>query len=86
MEVLILVREWARKKEATPAQISLAWLLAQRPYIVPIPGTTKLHHMKENMGALSITFTEGELKEFREALEEISLIGIRDPQSALTDQ
>ena len=86
MEVLVLVREWARKKDATPAQISLAWLLAQRPYIVPIPGTTKLHHMKENMGALSITFTEGELKEFREALEEISLIGIRDPQSALTDQ
>lgn len=86
MEVLILVREWARKKEATPAQISLTWLLAQRPYIVPIPGTTKLHHMKENMGALSITFTEGELKEFREALEEISLTGIRDPQSALTDQ
>jgi aryl-alcohol dehydrogenase-like predicted oxidoreductase len=86
MEVLILVREWARRKEATPAQISLAWLLAQRPYIVPIPGTTKLHHMKENMGALSITFTEGELKDFRESLEKISLIGVRDPQSALTDQ
>lgn len=86
MEVLILVREWARKKEATPAQISLAWLLAQRPYIVPIPGTTKLHHMKENMGALSISFTEGELKEFRENLEKIRLVGVRDPQSALTDQ
>lgn len=86
MEVLILVREWARKKEATPAQISLAWLLAQRPYIVPIPGTTKLHHMKENMGALSISFTEEELIEFRGALEEISLLGVREPQSALIDQ
>lgn len=86
MEVLILVREWARKKNATPAQISLAWLLAQRPYIVPIPGTTKLHHVKENQGALSISFTDAELKDFREALEKITLVGVRNPETALIDQ
>ncbi|MBA4744506.1 MAG: aldo/keto reductase [Muricauda sp.] len=86
MEVLVLVREWARKKNATPAQISLAWLLAQKPYIVPIPGTTKLHHVKENMGAMDISFTNGELKEFRASLEKISLVGVRQPESALIDQ
>ena len=86
MEVLILVREWARKKDATPAQISLAWVMAQKPYIVPIPGTTKLHHMKENMGALDIKFTDTELKELREALEKIKLLGVRGPQTALEDQ
>ena len=86
MEVLILVREWARKKDATPAQIALAWVLAQRPYIVPIPGTTKLHHMKENMGALSISFTDRELKDFRNDLEKIKLVGVRRPETALIDQ
>lgn len=86
MEVLILVREWARKKDATPAQISLAWVMAQKPYIVPIPGTTKLHHVKENQGALSIAFTDAELKEFRKALDKIPLIGVRSPETALIDQ
>src|SRR5690606_29493916 len=86
MEVLVLVREWARKKNATPAQISLSWLLVQKPYIVPIPGTTKLHHMKENMGAMDISFSSGELREFRESLEKISLVGVRRPESALIDQ
>ncbi len=86
MEVLILVREWARKKDATPAQISLAWVMAQKPYIVPIPGTTKLHHMKENMGALDFKFTDTELKEFREALEKLPLVGVRGPETALIDQ
>ncbi|MEH6681661.1 MAG: aldo/keto reductase [Sediminicola sp.] len=86
MEVLKLVREWGRKKDATPAQISLAWLLAQRPYIVPIPGTTKLHHMKENQGALDISFTETELKAFRADLEKIQLVGVRGPETVLVDQ
>lgn len=86
MEVLILVREWARKKNATPAQISLAWVLAQKPFIVPIPGTTKLHHVKENQGALSISFTDAELKDFRESLEKIPLVGVRGPETALIDQ
>ncbi|WP_019669970.1 aldo/keto reductase [Eudoraea adriatica] len=86
MKVLILVREWARKKDATPAQIALAWVMAQKPYIVPIPGTTKLHHMKENMGTLNIKFTNTELMEFRGALEKIPLVGVRGPETALIDQ
>jgi aryl-alcohol dehydrogenase-like predicted oxidoreductase len=86
MELLFLVREWARKKDATPAQIALAWVLAQKPFIAPIPGTTKLHHMKENLGALDVQFTEAELKEFRGAIDKIELIGFRDKESVLTNQ
>jgi aryl-alcohol dehydrogenase-like predicted oxidoreductase len=85
MELLFLVRDWARRKEATPAQVSLAWLLAQKPFIVPIPGTTKLHHMKENWGALDIQFSPDELREFRNAFSKIELVGVRPPESALTD-
>ena len=62
---------------ATPAQISLAWHLAQKPWIVPIPGTVKLHHMEENQGALNISFTANELKEFRAAFEKTDLIEVR---------
>jgi aryl-alcohol dehydrogenase-like predicted oxidoreductase len=86
MRLLTLIRAWAIKKDATPAQISLAWLLAQKSFIVPIPGTTKLHHVKENQGAVTIKFSDDELKEFREALEEIKLVGVRSPNSALTDE
>ncbi|MDO1511113.1 aldo/keto reductase [Maribacter confluentis] len=86
MEVLNLVREWGRRKDATPAQISLAWLLSQKPFIVPIPGTTKLHHVKQNQGALNISFTDAEKIEFRTALEKIPLVGVRAPESALVDQ
>lgn len=85
MELLFLVRDWARRKDATPAQISLAWLLAEKPFIVPIPGTTKLHHVKENMGALSVKFSDDELKEFRQAFEKIELVGVRTQESALDD-
>ncbi|SEK96807.1 Predicted oxidoreductase [Maribacter orientalis] len=86
MEVLNLVREWGRRKDATPAQISLAWLLSQKPFIVPIPGTTKLHHVKQNQGALNISFTDAEKIEFRTALEKIPLVGVRAPETALVDQ
>ena len=86
MPLLSLVREWAVRKDATPSQIALAWVMAQKPYIVPIPGTTKLHHMKENMGALSVKFTSEELKEFRTAFEKIPLVGVREPETALTDR
>ncbi len=65
------IKEVARRKQATPAQIALAWLLAQKPWIVPIPGTTKLERLKENIGAVSITFTEEELREINEALSKI---------------
>lgn len=86
MELLHLVRDWAMRKDATPAQISLAWLLAQKPFIVPIPGTVKLHHAEENQGALNVSFTENELKEFREQFEKIELIGVRTPDTVLTDR
>lgn len=86
MKLLTLVREWAMKKEVTPAQISLAWLLSEKPFIVPIPGTTKLHHLVENIGAWDIEFTTAELKEFRQAFEAINLMGVRSFESALIDQ
>lgn len=86
MELLFLVREWGHKKDASPAQIALAWLLAQKPFIVPIPGTTKLHHMKENFGARNVQFTKAELAEFRSQIEKIELIGFRDPASVLTNK
>jgi aryl-alcohol dehydrogenase-like predicted oxidoreductase len=72
-----LAREWGRRKEATPAQISLAWLLAQRPWIVPIPGTTNLAHLEENLGAVRVTFSAAELKEFDSALSGIVVQGAR---------
>lgn len=86
MPLLSLVREWALKKQATPAQIALAWVMALKPYIVPIPGTTKLHHMKENMGALTVKFTPEELLEFRTQFEKIPLVGVRTPETALVDR
>lgn len=86
MALLNLIRDWGMRKDATPAQISLAWLLAQKPFIVPIPGTTKLHHLKENLGALNVEFTSEELQEFRDEFEAIELAGVRSFESALTDQ
>ena len=86
MGLLELVRIWGRKKDATPAQISLAWTMAQKPFIVPIPGTTKLHHVKENQGALNVKFTSEELKEFRDAFSKIELVGVRSPESAMEDR
>ncbi|MDR8392654.1 aldo/keto reductase [Aliifodinibius sp. S!AR15-10] len=86
MALLNLVREWGVRKNATPIQVALSWLLAQKPFIVPIPGTTKLHHLEENLGALEIEFSADELKEFREDFEEIELAGVRSFESAVTDQ
>lgn len=86
MALLDLVRAWSRRKGATPAQLSLAWLLAQKPFIVPIPGTTKLHHQVEDLGALDVEFTVDELQEFRNAFEVIELAGVRSLESALEDQ
>ena len=72
-----LLREWAWRKEAAPAQIALAWLLARRPWIVPIPGTTDLRHLEENLGALAIRFTPEELNAFDTALAGIEIHGAR---------
>jgi aryl-alcohol dehydrogenase-like predicted oxidoreductase len=62
-----LLREIAQRKGATPAQIALAWLLAQKPWIVPIPGTTKLHRLEENIAAAEVELTEGDLREIEDA-------------------
>jgi len=67
-------------KKATPPQISLAWLLAQKPWIVPIPGTTKLHRLEENIGAANIELTFGELNEINLAIENIKVAGERYPE------
>jgi aryl-alcohol dehydrogenase-like predicted oxidoreductase len=81
MALLDLVRIWSERKNITPVQFALAWLLAQKPWIVPIPGTTRLHHLEEDLGALTVKFTPGELKEFREAFAKIPLLGVRAPES-----
>lgn len=74
-----LLKKWAAKKQATPGQISLAWLLAQKPWIVPIPGTTQMAHMLENIGADNIKFTNDELKNFNTDLGKIEIKGDRLP-------
>jgi aryl-alcohol dehydrogenase-like predicted oxidoreductase len=78
-----LLKSWAVQKQATPAQLSLAWLLAQQPWIVPIPGTTQMAHMLENTGADSVKFTADELKQFNQELSGISIKGLRLPQTVL---
>lgn len=85
LALLDLVRAWSRRKGVSPAQLSLGWLLAEKPWIVPIPGTTKLHHVQENIGAISVRFTLEELKTFREAFKKIQLVGVRTPATVLTD-
>jgi aryl-alcohol dehydrogenase-like predicted oxidoreductase len=72
-----LLGKIAKEKNATPAQIALAWLLAQKPWIVPIPGTTKLHRLEENIGAVEITLNTNDLKEITEAVSNIDVQGGR---------
>jgi aryl-alcohol dehydrogenase-like predicted oxidoreductase len=75
-----LITTIAEKKKATPAQIALAWLLAQKPWIVPIPGTTKLTRLEENIGATKITLTSKELSDIHSALEKFKVVGDRYPE------
>ena len=72
-----LLTKISDRKKATPAQIALAWLLAQKPWIVPIPGTTKLHRLEENIGAIDVVLDSDELKEIGGALAEIEVTGDR---------
>src|SRR3954471_5221101 len=72
-----LLKRVAEEKGATPAQIALAWLLAQRPYVVPIPGTTKLHRLEENIGAANVHLSEADLREIQEAAAQIQIEGER---------
>ena len=70
-----LIRNVAVRKQVTPAQIALAWLLAQKPWIVPIPGTTKLHRLEENLGAVNIELTEDDLRELDRITSQIKVQG-----------
>lgn len=78
--LLELVKKIARDKQATPAQIALAWVLAQKPWIAPIPGTKKLDRIAENMGSLSVSFMEEELSALNQAIEKIDIVGERYPE------
>jgi aryl-alcohol dehydrogenase-like predicted oxidoreductase len=75
-----LLGEIAKRKKATPAQIALAWLLAQKPWIVPIPGTTKLHRLEENIGAVSVELTPDDLSDIEDAASKITVEGARYPE------
>ena len=70
----------AERKKATPAQIALAWLLAQKPWIVPIPGTTKLERLDENIGAAAVELTPDDLREIERAASQITVEGARYPE------
>jgi len=81
--VVDLLRKIADQKGGTPAQVALAWLLVQKPWIVPIPGTTKIHRLKENLGAVNIEFTVGDLQEINSAAAKIEVQGARLPEAVL---
>ena len=83
MVLVDLVENVAGRKAATPAQVALAWLLAQKAWIGPIPGTTKLHRLKENLGAVNVKLTEADLKEIDEASSSLKLEGARLPEPML---
>ncbi len=79
MALVERVKAIAARKNATPAQIALAWLLAQRPWIVPIPGTTKLHRLEENIGAANVQLTRDDLGEIERELSQVKVEGERYP-------
>ena len=83
MVLVDLVKAVAQRKGATPAQVALAWLLAQKPWIVPIPGTTKLHRLEENLGAVNVELTGSDLKQIDDAASRLSLEGARLPEAML---
>jgi aryl-alcohol dehydrogenase-like predicted oxidoreductase len=75
-----LLRKLGERRNATPAQIALAWLLARKPWIVPIPGTTKLNRLEENIGAVSVELTPGDLRDIDTAASKITVQGARYPE------
>jgi len=83
MALVELLRSIAGRKEATPAQIALAWLLAQKPWIVPIPGTTKLHRLEENLGAVQVALAPQEVAALGESAARIRIQGARMPEAVL---
>ncbi len=78
-----LLTEIARKKAATPAQLALAWLLAKKPWIAPIPGTTKLHRLMENIGSTEIMLSKEEIQEIEAATTQIEIVGARYPENIM---
>jgi aryl-alcohol dehydrogenase-like predicted oxidoreductase len=83
MKLVDLIKTWAQRKRAIPAQIALAWLMAQKPWIVPIPGTTVMQHMTENAGAADVRFTAAEIAELNGAVRAIEVKGQRLPDGVL---
>ncbi len=83
LALVALARDWAARKQAAPGQIALAWLLAQKPWIAAIPGTTQMAHMLENAGSAQIRFTAAELAEFTTSLNAIAVRGARLPDAVL---
>jgi aryl-alcohol dehydrogenase-like predicted oxidoreductase len=83
IELVKLVKQWADRKNAAPGQIGLAWLMAQKPWIVPIPGTTEMAHMIQNIGATSVAFTAEEIKELNASTSSIQIQGKRLPDGVL---
>jgi aryl-alcohol dehydrogenase-like predicted oxidoreductase len=75
-----LLGEIGRRKKVTPAQLALAWILAQKPWMVPIPGTTKLHRLEENIGATGIALTSDDLRQIDAAASKIKVQGDRYPE------
>jgi len=83
LALVALLKQWAERKQATPAQIALAWLLAQKPWIVPIPGTTQMAHMVENIGATEVRLTPAEAAELNRSVVAIDVQGARLPDAVL---
>lgn len=79
LALVVIVKRWAERKQSTPARIALAWLMAQKPWIVPIPGTTQMAHMLDNSGAETVQFTATELTELNSAISAIEINGQRLP-------
>lgn len=82
-KLVSLLAALAAEKNVTPAQIALAWLLAQKPWIVPIPGTTKLHRLTENLGAAELVLNADDLRKIANALETVKIVGDRYPASLM---
>jgi len=79
--LVVLLTKVSERKNATPAQIALVWLLAQKPWIVPIPGTTKLARFEENIGAVNVELTPSDLREIESAASKITVQGARYPEN-----
>jgi aryl-alcohol dehydrogenase-like predicted oxidoreductase len=83
LALVALLRRWAERKGAAPAQVALAWLLAQRPWIVPIPGITQMAHLLENLGATEVRLTPAEVADLDSAVAAVEVRGARLPAQVL---